>query len=50
MEKINISEIVKRTVPAGEYVAKIIQPFKEKFLERKQTYQLNEKVTSKLRE
>jgi len=50
MEKIDISEIVKRTIPVDEYIAKIIQPFKEKFLERKQTYQLNEEATSKLRE
>ena len=50
MEKINIQEIFKKTISVDEYIAGIIQPFKEKFLERKQTYQLKEDVVSKLRE
>lgn len=50
MEQINLQEIIKRPVPVNEYIEKIAQPFKDKFLERKQNYRLNEEAVSKLKE
>jgi len=50
MKQINLQEIIKKTVSINEYIEGIAHPFKDKFLERKQTYQLNEEIISKLKE
>jgi len=46
---INLSEVIKKTVPVGKYIDSLKQPFREKFLERKQTYQLKQETLSQLR-
>jgi len=37
---VNLSEIRKRAVLVSEYIDGLDEPFKEKYLARKQTYQL----------
>ena len=49
MATANLKVIMKRTVSVDKYINKLTQPFKEKFSERKQTYQLNEEAVQKLR-
>jgi len=49
MTTVELPEIIKRTVPVDEYIEKMTQPFKEKFLQRRQTYHLNEETIQKLR-
>lgn len=49
MATANLQVIEKRTVSVDKYINELISPFKEKFLERKQTYQLNEKAIWKLK-
>ena len=49
MTLINLSEIVRKTVPVDRYIEEMAYPFKEKFVERKQTYQLNEKAILELK-
>ena len=49
METINLSVVLKNTVSVAEYVDGLPHPFKEKFLERKQAYRLNEEVIRKLK-
>lgn len=41
---IDLDEIRRKTVSVDEYVSTLNSPFREKFLARKQTYQLSEKV------
>lgn len=45
---INLLEIRRRTVSVKEYLNSLRQPFREKFLTRKQTYQLNREATNQL--
>jgi len=45
----NLMEIRTRTVSANDYINNLEEPFKEKFLTRKQTYQLNRETISQLR-
>jgi thiol-disulfide isomerase/thioredoxin len=45
----DVSQIRKRTVAADEYIDGSDSPFKEKFLERKQTYQLNIETVEQLK-
>jgi len=40
---------MKRTVSVDKYINKMAEPFKKRFLERKQTYRLNEKAVGKLK-
>ena len=47
---INLPELRKRTISLNEYVESLEQPFKERFLSRKQTYTLNEQAVNRLRE
>jgi len=49
MAPINLSEIEKKTVSVDKYIEEMAYPFKEKFLEREQTYQLNEKTILELK-
>jgi len=42
-------EIRARTVSADDYINNLEEPFKEKFLTRKQTYQLNREAITQLR-
>jgi len=49
MATANLQVIEKRTVSVDKYINELTWPFKEKFLERKQTYQLNEKAVQKLK-
>jgi len=46
---INLSEIRKKTLTAKEYLDHVGQPFREKFLTRKQTYQLRNDAVNELR-
>ena len=45
----DLSEIRKKTVSVGQYIDSLEQPFKEKFLNRKQTYRLQAQVVDQLR-
>lgn len=46
---VNLMEIRARTVSADDYISNLEEPFKEKFLTRKQTYQPNREAISQLR-
>jgi hypothetical protein len=46
---LNFMEIRNRTVSANDYINNLEEPFKEKFLTRKQTYQPNREAISQLR-
>lgn len=45
---INLSGIRKRTVSVSQYIESLKQPFHEKFLTRKQTYQLKQEAINQL--
>jgi thiol-disulfide isomerase/thioredoxin len=47
---LDLKEIRTRTVSANDYVNDLEEPFKEKFLTRKQTYQLDREAIGQLRE
>jgi thiol-disulfide isomerase/thioredoxin len=44
----NLSEIRKRTVSANQYIDSLKQPFRDKFLARRQTYQLKQEAINQL--
>ena len=46
---VNLSEIRKRAVPVSEYIDGLDEPFKEKYLARKQTYQLQTDTINELK-
>ena len=46
---INLKEIRTRTVSPNDYINSLEEPFKEKFLTRKQTYQPNQEAISQLK-
>ena len=46
---LNLTEIRKRTVSADDYINSLEEPFKEKFLTRRQTYQPNREALSQLK-
>jgi len=46
---VNFSEVGKKTVSVNQYIDNLKQPFREKFLTRKQTYQLKREVTTQLK-
>ena len=46
---LNLNEIRARTVSANDYINSLEEPFKGKFLTRKQTYQLNLEAISQLK-
>jgi thiol-disulfide isomerase/thioredoxin len=45
----NSSEIIKRTVSVNQYIESLKQPFRDKFLTRKQTYQLKQEAINQLK-
>lgn len=47
---LDLSEIKRKTVSATDYINSLEEPFREKFLARKQTYQPNQEALSQLRE
>lgn len=47
--KITLAEIEKKTVSVNHYINNLEQPFKEKFLTRKQTYQPNREAIRQLK-
>ena len=47
---LDMSEIRRKTVSVTDYISNIEEPFREKFLTRKQTYQPNQEAMSQLRE
>lgn len=49
MATANLKTKMKRTVSVDKYIDRMTQPFKEKFSERKQTYQLSKEAVEKLR-
>lgn len=46
---ISLSEIKKKTVSVSQYIDSLKQPFSEKFLTRKQTYQLKREAINQLK-
>jgi len=46
---INLSEIRKKTVSVEQYLDSLKEPFREKFLTRKQTYTLNQEAVNQLK-
>jgi hypothetical protein len=46
---LNFPEIMKKTIPVGKYIDSMEQPFREKFLIRKQTYLLNREAVNRLK-
>lgn len=46
---INLSEIREKTVSVSQYMESLTQPFQEKFLTRKQTYQLKAETVNQLK-
>jgi thiol-disulfide isomerase/thioredoxin len=46
---INLSEIREKTVSVSQYIESLTQSFQEKFLARKQTYQLKTEVVNQLK-
>ncbi len=46
---LNLSEIRRKTVSVTDYMSNLEEPFKEKFMMRKQTYQPNREAMSQLR-
>lgn|GEM_PF-474501 len=49
MTKINLPEIRNKTVPVDYYIESLDQPFREEFLKRKQTYQLDQQAVEQLK-
>lgn len=47
--KVSLSEVRKRTVSVDEYINALEQPFKERYLARKQTYELRLETIDQLR-
>ena len=46
---INLAEIRKKTVSVEQYLDSLEEPFRERFLTRKQTYTLNQKAVNQLK-
>jgi len=47
--KVDLAEIRKKTVSVGQYIDDMEEPFKEKFLNRKQAYKLQPEAVDQLR-
>jgi len=50
MENTFLKTTIRKTIPVGQYINEISQPFKDKFLYKMQVYQMDEQITKKLRE
>jgi len=46
---INLSEIIKKTVSVEQYLDSLEEPFRERFLTRKQTYTLKQEAVNQLK-
>jgi hypothetical protein len=46
---VDLAEIRKKTISVGQYINSMEQPFKEKFLNRKQTYELQPEIADQLK-
>jgi thiol-disulfide isomerase/thioredoxin len=46
---VSLPEIRKKTVSVSQYITSLAQPFQEKFLERRQAYQLKTEVVNQLK-
>lgn len=49
MIMMNLEEIRRKTVPVDDYISSMNEPFKEKFLDRKENYQPNQEAIEKLK-
>jgi len=49
MIMINLEEIRRKTVPVDDYISSMNEPFREKFLDRKENYQPNQEAIEKLK-
>ena len=49
MATVDLRAIMKKTISVHEYIDKMAHPFKAKFLEKKQAYQLDEEVIHSLK-
>jgi thiol-disulfide isomerase/thioredoxin len=47
--RVNLTEVRKRTATAKEYIESLEQPFRQNFLNRKQTYQLDTEALNQLK-
>lgn len=47
--KVNLSQIRQKAVPVDQYIARIYEPFRDRFIEREKTYLLKTEVVDKLR-
>ncbi len=47
--KINLLETITKTIPVSQYINSLEEPFHQKFLTRKQTYQLKQEAISQLK-
>ena len=47
--EVNLEEIRRKTVPVNQYIESIGESFRQRFLERKITYQLNNEAVKKLK-
>lgn len=50
MNAVDLKELITKTIPVHEYIEKMAQPYKERFLKRKQSYQLDGDVMQKLKD
>jgi len=48
--KISLTELEKKAIPVNKYIDSLEQPFREKFLTRKQTYQLKQETVNLLKQ
>jgi len=49
MIMMNLEEIRRKTVPVDDYISSMNEPFREKFLDRKENYQPNQEAIEKLK-
>ncbi len=50
MENTILETTIRKTIPVDQYINEIPQPFKDKFLYKMRVYQLDQKISKKLRE
>ncbi|MDH5481902.1 MAG: hypothetical protein OEY22_03340 [Candidatus Bathyarchaeota archaeon] len=46
---VNLLEIIRKTTPVTQHINALKEPFREKFVTRKQTYQLRRETISELK-
>ena len=50
MKNTNLETIMRKTIPVDKYINEISQPYKDKFLQKMQSYQMEEKPINQLKE